>query len=129
MRLLIDTQILLWLLVASPRLTSDVYTALADRQNRVYLSAASTWELAIKVSLGKLDIPRNLAQWLPPELDAGGIRLLPVELDHALGVEHLPRHHGDPFDRLLIAQAIAEDLTIVTSDRAFGRYDVRLFPW
>lgn len=129
MRLLIDTQILLWLLIASRRLTSGVYAALADRQNSVYLSTASTWELAIKASLGKLDVPRNLAAWLPPELDAGGIQLLPIELEHALGVEHLPRHHGDPFDRLLIAQAIAEDLTIVTSDRAFSRYDVRLLPW
>jgi PIN domain nuclease of toxin-antitoxin system len=84
--------------------------------------------MTIKVGLGKLelDLPPNLQEWLPTELDAAGIRLLPVALEHALGVEALPRHHRDPFDRLLIAQAMAHGLTIVTADHAFSLYDIPL---
>ena len=126
MSLLIDTHILLWLLVGSSRLTHDAYATLADRRNTLFLSAASTWEIAIKVGLGKLDLPVDLQAWLPGELDAGGIRLLPIRLEHTLGIEGLPLHHRDPFDRLLISQAVTDGLTIVTSDRVFGLYDVAL---
>jgi PIN domain nuclease of toxin-antitoxin system len=90
----------------------------------VFLSVASTWEIANKVALGTLDLPPQLHDWLPAELDAAGLRLLPINLTHTLGVEALPRHHRDPFDRLLIVQAIAEGLTIVTADRVFAMYDV-----
>ena len=126
MNYLIDTHILIWLLAGSSRLTRDVQAALADRRNTVFLSVASTWEIAIKVGLGKLDLPPELHAWLPAELDAAGLRLLPIELEHTLGAEALPRHHRDPFDRLLIAQAMADGLTIVTADRMFGLYDVPL---
>jgi PIN domain nuclease of toxin-antitoxin system len=122
--LLIDTHILLWLLVGSSRLPTEVYATLADRRNTVFLSVASTWEIAIKVGLGKLDLPVNLHAWLPQELDAAGVRLLPIELEHTLGVERLPHHHRDPFDRLLISQASTDGLTTVTADRVFGNYDV-----
>jgi PIN domain nuclease of toxin-antitoxin system len=124
--LLIDTHILLWLLAGSPRLSNVLLATLANRRNAVFLSVASAWEIAIKVGLGKLDLPTNLHAWLPAELDAGGLRLLPISLEHVLGVEALPHHHRDPFDRLLIAQAIADGLTIVTQDRVFGLYDVAL---
>jgi PIN domain nuclease of toxin-antitoxin system len=122
--LLIDTHILLWLLVGSSRLTPVVQATLASRQNTVFLSVASTWEIAIKVGLGKLDLPPNLHAWLPAELDAAGLKLLSVDLKHSLGVEALPQHHRDPFDRLLIAQAVSDGLTIVTADRVFGHYEV-----
>lgn len=126
MSLLVDTHILIWLLAGSSHLSRDVQATLADRRNAVFLSVASTWEMAIKVGLGKLDLPPRLHAWLPAELDAAGLRLLPIDLEHTLGVETLPHHHRDPFDRLLIAQAIADGLTIVTADRVFGLYDVPL---
>jgi PIN domain nuclease of toxin-antitoxin system len=124
--LLIDTHILIWLLAGSSRLSRDVQDTLANRRNTVFLSVASTWEMAIKVGLGKLDLPPGLHVWLPAELDSAGLRLLPIELEHTLGVEALPHHHRDPFDRLLIAQAISDGLTIVTADLVFDLYDVPL---
>ena len=71
-------------------------------------------------------MPSNLEHWLPAEIAAAGFKVLPIQLDHTLGVELLPHHHADPFDRLLIAQAVAEDLTLVSADRALDAYDVRL---
>ena len=126
MSLLIDTHILIWLLAGSAYLPRDVQVTLANRRHTVFLSVASTWEMVIKVGLGKLDLPPQLHTWLPAELDAAGLRLLPIALQHSLGVEALPHHHRDPFDRLLIAQAIADGLTIVTADQVFGMYDVPL---
>ena len=126
MSLLIDTHILIWLLAGSPYLTQDLQATLANRRNTLLLSVASTWEIAIKVGIGKLELPPHLDAWLPAELEATGLRLLPIHLEHTLGVEALPHHHRDPFDRLLIAQAITEGLTLVTADRVFGLYDVPL---
>lgn len=84
------------------------------------------WEIAIKVGLRKLAVPPNVDGWLPERLNADRFVPMPVTLEHALGVERLPSHHRDPFDRLLIAQAATEDMTIVTRDRAFDLYAVRL---
>jgi PIN domain nuclease of toxin-antitoxin system len=126
MNFLLDTHVLLWLLAGSPRIGDDLYATLSDPRHTVYVSATSAWEIAIKVGLGKLDVPPDLHHWLPAEIAAAGLTVLPIGLDHALGVERLPSHHTDPFDRLLIAQAIADDLTLVSADRAFAAYDVRL---
>jgi len=126
MRFLIDTHILLWLLAGSTRISTDLARTLADTQNTVFISTASTWEIAIKVALGKLALPPDIGHWLPAELAAAGIKSLPVELAHSLGVERLPPHHADPFDRLLISQALAEDLMLVSADRVFAAYDVHL---
>jgi PIN domain nuclease of toxin-antitoxin system len=123
---LLDTHILFWLLVGSRHLSRDVQATLASRQNSVFLSVASTWEIAIKVGLGKLDLPSDLQSWLPTEIDAAGLKLLPIHLSHTLRVAALPHHHRDPFDRLIIAQAMAQNLTIVTADRVFDLYDVPL---
>jgi PIN domain nuclease of toxin-antitoxin system len=125
--LLLDTHALLWALAGDPRLGPAAVAAIADRANAVYASAASAWEMAIKVGLGKLDVPPDIGAWLPDELRASGIAPLAVTVEHAAGVEELPRHHADPFDRLLIAQAIAENLVIVTVDRQLAHYGVRLF--
>jgi PIN domain nuclease of toxin-antitoxin system len=125
-RLLLDTHALLWALAGDPRLRPEASAAITDRANAVYASAASAWEMAIKVALGKLDVPPDIAGWLPGELRASGIAPLAVTVEHAAGVEALPRHHADPFDRLLIAQALAENLVIVTVDRQFAAYGVRL---
>ncbi|HZO25363.1 MAG TPA: type II toxin-antitoxin system VapC family toxin [Chloroflexota bacterium] len=126
MSFLLDTHVLIWLLAGSPRISTDLLNTLADPGHTIYVSTASAWEIAIKVGLGKLAVPSNLHDWLPAEIAAAGLTPLPIELRHALGVELLPSHHTDPFDRLLIAQAIAEDLTLVSADRAFDAYDVRL---
>ena len=126
MSLLLDTNVLIWLLTKSHRVPSDTLALLGDRANLLYASAASVWEIAIKVGLGKLDLPPNVAAWLPGELRASDITPLPITPDHAARVETLPRHHSDPFDRLLIAQALAENLTLVTADTRFAAYGVRL---
>lgn len=126
MNLLLDTSALLWWLAGDDRLGQDARAAIVDPSNRVYVSAASAWEIAIKIGLGKLDAPVDSATWLPAELAANRFLPLPIQLSHALQVEHLPRHHADPFDRLLIAQAATEDLVIVTGDSQFERYQARL---
>jgi PIN domain nuclease of toxin-antitoxin system len=121
--LLADTNVLVWTMEGNPRLGRGQPLVL-DPENRVWVSTASIWELAIKVGLGKVHVRRQLASWLPETLRAFSFLSLPVEASHALAVERLPRHHGDPFDRLLIAQATIERLTIITGDAKFEMYGV-----
>lgn len=126
MRYLLDTNALLWLLAGSDRVSDATRDVLADPLNDVFVSAVNAWEIAIKVALGKLDAPPDVRGWLPLEVAASKLGVLPITLDHAVGVEYLPLYHTDPFDRLLIAQAIAEGMTIVSDDRLFDQYGVRL---
>jgi PIN domain nuclease of toxin-antitoxin system len=125
---LLDTNALLWWLADSDRLGQPARAVLADPSNTVYVSAASAWEIAIKVGLGRLEAPRHVAGWLPDALTANRFTPLPITIKHALGVEELPPYHADPFDRLIISQAIAEDLRVVTGDRQLGLYDIRMIP-
>jgi PIN domain nuclease of toxin-antitoxin system len=99
---------------------------MADPLNDVFVSAASAWEIALKSSLGKLTIPPDIATWLPAQLATARMTPLPISVFHAATVARLPLHHSDPFDRLLIAQAAADKLTIITRDAQFEQYDVRL---
>jgi PIN domain nuclease of toxin-antitoxin system len=115
-RLLLDTHALLWSLIGSRRLGSVARDAIEDPDNDVYVSPVSAWEIAVKRASGKLPVPPNVASWLPAELAASGFMDLPMTIPHALAVEALPPHHRDPFDRLLVAQARSEGLTLVTSD-------------
>jgi PIN domain nuclease of toxin-antitoxin system len=124
--LLLDTHALVWALAEPERIAEAARREIADSANDVYVSAATAWEIAIKVGLGKLAVAPDLKDWLPDQLSAARFVPLPVSVAHALGVERLPRHHRDPFDRLLIAQAVVEGMTIVTRDRIFDRYSVRL---
>ncbi len=126
MGILVDSHVLLWWFSESTRIRPAARQALLDPTSEIYVSVVSAWELAIKVGSGKLDIPAELATWLPAKLEENHFVPLSVTLPHTLVVEHLPRHHADPFDRLLIAQAIVEGHTIVTSDAQFARYDVPL---
>lgn len=126
MNLLLDTHVLLWAMAGDERMRPAARRAIEDTANTVYVSAASAWEIAIKAGLGRVRIPPNVAKWLPGELERSQFLPLPVTIPHALGVERLPRHHDDPFDRVLIAQAKAEGLTLVTHDRKLRRYGVRL---
>ena len=126
MNLLLDAHALLWALADPGRLLEGVRQKIEDPDNSVHISTATAWEIAIKVGLGKLPVPGDLQDWLPAALSASHFLHLPVTLEHALGVERLPLHHRDPFDRLLITQAVVEGMTIVTRDRAFEPYGVQL---
>ncbi len=121
MRLLLDTHLLLWAAANSKRLPRTARELLEDETNEVYYSAASIWEIAIKSSLGRKDFRVDLAslQSVLPDMD---FIELPVTAAHAAGITKLPLIHRDPFDRLLIAQSIAEPLTLLTNDSVLGRY-------
>ena len=124
MRLLLDTQIFLWSLDRTQRIPRATREAIGDRENVVFVSAAVIWEIALKSSLGRLEIPSSDLRRLPGLIDVAGFDELPVLARHAAGVHALPLHHQDPFDRLLIAQALDEGLTLVTVDPAMRAYGV-----
>jgi PIN domain nuclease of toxin-antitoxin system len=123
MRLLLDTHALLWWLGGNERLRPALRARIADEQAEVFVSAASAWEIAIKVQTGKLDAG-PLAQGLAAEIERQGFLPLSISLDHAERAGLLPPHHRDPFDRMLIAQAQAENLHLVSNERIFDRYGV-----
>ena len=121
MRLLLDTHVLLWALAAPARLPAKVSAAIRDPSNMVHVSATSGWEIAIKVALGKLKADLDEISRAVAEV---GFEELPVRMAHARRLRALPAHHRDPFDRMLVAQAIEEGLTLVTRDRQLGAYGV-----
>jgi len=112
------------MLAAPERFSEQTRALLVDRNNELFLSAASAWEIAIKHGLGKLQLPGPPAEVIPPLLTKSGVTALPIQLSHALRVAELPPHHRDPFDRLLVAQAQLDKLPIVTADPKLARYDV-----
>ena len=124
MRLLLDTHILLWWLAADRGLASEARRHIASPESAVFVSAATAWEISIKKALGKLEAPDDLVD----QLDRHRFEPLPVTITHGLAAGTLPRLHDDPFDRVLIAQAQLEGLTIVTRDPRFGRYAVATLP-
>jgi PIN domain nuclease of toxin-antitoxin system len=126
MRLLIDTHALLWFCEGSPILSPKARAAMEDASNELFVSHASAWETAIKVSIGKLKLQTDYRVIFPGVLEANGFVFLPPAVEHYENVIALPRHHSDPFDRLIIAQARVEGLTIVTRDENFQAYDVPL---
>ena len=126
MRLLLDTQALLWFLNGSERLQEAARNLILEEDNEVLVSAASLWEIAIKASVGKLELRRPFRELFPDQLSSNGIDVLPIMPEHLSGLVNLPFHHRDPFDRLIIAQAISEHLPIVTSDPTFQQYPVEV---
>jgi PIN domain nuclease of toxin-antitoxin system len=121
--LLLDTHVFLWS-ITSRRLSEAADAAFLDPDNSLYLSAASYWEICIKLSLGKLSLPADWRATADLAMTINGIRWLPIEKTHCLELLKLPHHHRDPFDRLLIAQARAEGLTALSADPHWGRYEV-----
>jgi PIN domain nuclease of toxin-antitoxin system len=119
-RLLLDTHILLWWFADTPSLSRPIRAAIADSETTAFVSVATAWEIAIKQRLGKLEAPQDVAG----AVAADGFHQLLVTFDHAAVAGQLPRHHGDPFDRMLVAQAQAEGLTLVTHDPHLSQYDV-----
>lgn len=125
MRLLLDTHSLLWLLTDDPRLSSTARQCFEEATNELLISIASLWEIAIKVSLGKLSLARPFEELFPAQLELNRIGVLGIDLRHLREVAALPFHHRDPFDRLLVAQAKVEELPILTRDSRFEAYPVR----
>jgi PIN domain nuclease of toxin-antitoxin system len=123
--LLLDTHALLWWLTKSPLLTALAQTLLIDKDNAVLVSAASLWEIATKARLGKLDVTVEVVENFLVYLARERFDTLPVTAAHAIRAGLLPGPHKDPFDRMLIAQALAENVPIVSNDRALDGYGVR----
>jgi len=124
-RLLLDTHTFLWWVAASGELSRKAQSAVGSARNECFVSVASGWEIAIKVSLGKLRIDGALERFLPEQLAANGFRALAIDLKHAARVATLPFHHRDPFDRLLVAQALEENLAMATADPVIAKYGVK----
>jgi PIN domain nuclease of toxin-antitoxin system len=123
---LLDTAVWLWSTDEVDRIGDPGRQIIADGRSEIYLSAVSAWELSIKMRLGKLTFPEPPSRSVPAFMTKQGLRPLTITHAHAIRVYDLPLHHADPFDRLLIAQAIAENMVILTSDRAFKKYPVEL---
>ena len=125
MRLLLDTHAWLWWNQDSPELSRPARRAIANPANECWLSMASAWEMALKISSGKLRLEGDLEHFLPARMAENGFAFLPIDVRHVARTLSLPPHHRDPFDRLLIAQALVEGLAMVSADSVFSRYDVR----
>ncbi len=124
MQLLLDTHTFLWWIDDDPRLSVTARSLIANSHNDLLLSAASGWEMAIKVRLGKLRLPDDASVYIAEQMLENNIRSLAIEMSHALHTPALPLHHRDPFDRLLVAQCQLESLDIVTADPLISQYDV-----
>jgi len=121
MNLLLDTHILLWHLTDNPKLSREISRTIENPQHKKFISIASLWEVAIKRSLGKLEILQPIETLTPTE-----ITILPLEISHISYLEKLPFHHRDPFDRIIIAQAMVEKLSVITNDDYFEHYEIDL---
>ena len=124
MKYLLDTMVWLWSVGPSKTIGTAGLEILASREEEIYLSAASAWEIAIKTRLGKFQLPEPPGRYVPKRLIDQDIRSLPINQDHSLKVYDLPLHHSDPFDRIIIAQAIVEKMVVLTSDRVFEKYAI-----
>ena len=126
MKLLLDTHTFLWFVNDNPKLSNHLKDLIEDENNISYLSVASLWEMSIKFNLGKLTLDPNYEEFVEREVTTTSIQLLNIELSHFRINATLPFHHRDPFDRLIIAQSMAEDIPIVSVDSAFDKYAVTL---
>jgi len=125
-RVLLDTQVWLWMQAAPDRLSEAARRIVEPAENELLLSAASSWEIAIKFGLGRLPLPVPPDRYVPDRIRRSGVTPLVVEHAHALAVASLPNHHRDPFDRLLVAQARLEGVPILTADPGFAPYQVEV---
>ena len=126
MKYLLDTNVWLWSLWEPERIARKAREEIADLSHEVFLSAATSWEVAIKVAAGKLRLPEPPVSYVPRRMAEQGVRPLPVSHPHALAVFALPPHHHDPFDRLLVSQARLEDMILVTADDLLKKYPVEI---
>jgi PIN domain nuclease of toxin-antitoxin system len=126
MKFLVDTNVFLWALAEEHKLNSNAQEILKSTLSELYFSAAGSWEIAIKFALGSLPLPKPPSEYIPHALRVLAVRALDITHEHALRASELPVHHRDPFDRLLIAQAMTEQMTLLTADRALQKYKVDL---
>jgi PIN domain nuclease of toxin-antitoxin system len=126
MRILVDTHVFLWDLLDDHRSSRKAREILSSDEHQLYFSLVSLWEIAIKMKTGKLNALGSSVSYIRDEMAEYGMELLPIRYEHILQLERLPLHHSEPFDRLLIAQAIAESLPILTHDAKFPAYPVKL---
>jgi len=122
MNLLLDTQALLWFILSDPRLSRKAQDSIVETEGMIFVSPASLWEIAIKISIGKYKLPGNFQQFWDKQLEINDFTLLPISIAHASLVADLPYHHRDPFDRLIIAQSLVEKIPVVSSDSMFNFY-------
>ena len=125
MRLLLDTHALLWFLLNDRQLSANSKSIIADSSNDVLVSPVSYWEIAVKINLGKYLLDQPFAEFIEQEFTKNEFSILPITLQHAAIVCTLPFHHRDPFDRLLIAQAMAENIPVLSNDAMFDKYSVK----
>lgn len=123
-RVLLDTQALLWFLLDDPRLSRAALAMISDANNQVLVSPASLWEVGIKISIGKYSLPEPFEAFMDRELAENSFVLLSIQTRHVSALTSLAHHHRDPFDRLIIAQAMAEGIPLVSADAAFASYPV-----
>lgn len=123
-RFLLDTHAFLWAITDAPGMSETGRSVFLENDNQLLLSTASVWEMSIKAGLGKLELTLPLKDLVTRQMADQGILLLPIELEHTFAVQHLPFHHRDPFDRLLVAQALCEGLTLLSADSVLDRYGV-----
>jgi PIN domain nuclease of toxin-antitoxin system len=126
MKLLVDTHVFIWWFNEPEKLSPKASALLADDGNALLLSAASIWEMQIKIQLGKLKFTVSLRELVESQEKTNGVQVLPVGLEHVLSLDALPAHHKDPFDRLLVAQANVEGAFLVSADPVFSSYPVKL---
>ena len=124
MKILLDTHAFLWFVMDSPKISKRATSLIESTENEVYLSVASVWEMAIKVSIGQLRIDESFEDFIMPELKSNQFSLLNIEVRHLGKIVNLPFHHRDPFDRLLAAQSLTMNMPILSRDTAFDLYDV-----
>jgi PIN domain nuclease of toxin-antitoxin system len=126
LKVLLDTHVFLWVIADPERLSSRVQEIIKDARNEVLLSIASAWEIAVKSSLGKLDLPRPAMSFVQRQLGSHRLGILPLRLSHLSALEKLPWHHRDPFDRMLVAQCLEEGASLVTVDTQLHRYEIEI---
>lgn len=126
MKYLLDTHTFLWLAIDDEKLSPIARAICEDSANELFLSLASVWEIQIKVGVGKLQLPVSLLELVAAQETQNRVQLLPIQLAHIVFLADLPNHHRDPFDRMLVAQALSEELTIITNDATLPSYPVRV---
>jgi len=126
MKLLLDTHTFIWIVSDSSKLSNKVATLFSSEENQVYLSSVNLWEIQIKTQLGKLKLDGTLSDIVSKQISENQLEPLSVNFDHVMQLDNLPIHHKDPFDRLLIAQAQSEELTLLSKDAVFEQYDVQV---
>lgn len=121
---MLDTHSLLWITTNDPRLSLTAKELYLDAGNDIFFSMASIWEMAIKSSIGKISFERNLEDFVDEHIKGNNIEIMKIELPHILRIDRLPFHHRDPFDRLIIAQAIEDNMSIIGHDTEFDKYKI-----